>query len=501
MSKIRKPYPKKIFFLLFLIPILYFISTYWIEKKIDKTLTEKFLKSGISLKTKSSVSLLFGDVSLSDVEIKKDSFYFKSKSLDIKGFSYYDAIVNNTFSVSNVKLIAAKISGKTNDTLFTNLFKKDSTASKKMYIKVKSFEILNGTLNITDAKENDFSIEEINLKVNDFLFENRTDKIPFSYNKIFFQVHSLERKISEVQQLKIENILLQDSTISIHKLLLEPIKSRKNYIYNVTKEKELMDINVDSLKIENFHVEKTDSLIFNAEAINITNANIDLYLDKTRFSKSKKNKNLYSKTLRELPFLLNIDQINIKDSKLTYEELLKRENKPGVLIFDDLNVEIKNINNRKNNKTKVTTTIHTEFMGNSPLHVLYDFNIHDVQDKFRIRGSLKNVTSKNMSSYISPAMNVTLNGFINRMDFDFEGNNWTSNGKFDVMFKDFKVEILRKKKKKNRLLSWFANLLIKDTSKNGLIAVEVSNVKRDQTKSFWSFFWKNIEKGLEKSLL
>jgi len=139
-------------------------------------------------------------------------------------------------------------------------------------------------------------------------------------------------------------------------------------------------------------------------------------------------------------------------------------------------------------------------MGSSPLHVNYEFKIQDVSDNFRIRGTLKNVTSKNMSSYITPALNVSMDGFINRMDFDFEGNNWSSNGKFDVMFKDFKVKI-NKKKKKNKFLSWLANVIIKDTSKNGLITVDVKEVKRNQTKSFWNFFWKNIEEGLIKSVL
>ncbi|WP_159948285.1 DUF748 domain-containing protein [Polaribacter septentrionalilitoris] len=477
------------------------LSNYLIERKIDKILVENSLKNGISIKATSSVNLLFGDVSLSDIEIEKDSFYIKSKSIQLAGLSYYDAFVNNTFNVSGLKLVAPQFSGKMNDTLFANMFKKDTATPKKMYLKVKNLEIIKGNLNITDAKQNDLKIEEVHLEINDFVFDNQTNTIPFSYQKIFFEVRNLERKVSEVQQLEIENITLKDSLISLHKLMLKPLKSRKNYIFNVTEEKELMDINIDSLQIVNFHIEKTDSLFFNAKTINISNANFGLYQDKTRFSESKKIKKLYSKSLRELPFLLNIDQINIKDSKLTYEELLKRENKPGVLVFDDLNVTIKNINNRKNNKTNVTTTIHSKFMGDSPLHVVYSFKIQDVKDKFRIRGFLKNVTSKNMSSYISPAMNVTMDGFINRMDFDFEGNNWSSNGKFDVMFKDFKIEFLKKKKKKNRLLSWFANLLIKDTSKNGLIAVEVSDVKRNQTKSFWNFFWKNMEKGLMKSLL
>ncbi|TYP96757.1 hypothetical protein C7447_10656 [Tenacibaculum adriaticum] len=53
---------------------------------------------------------------------------------------------------------------------------------------------------------------------------------------------------------------------------------------------------------------------------------------------------------------------------------------------------------------------------------------------------------------------------------------------------------------KKKVLSWILNLFIKNSSKNGLIKTEIKDLERDKTRSFWNFFWKNIEKGLKQSL-
>jgi hypothetical protein len=106
-----------------------------------------------------------------------------------------------------------------------------------------------------------------------------------------------------------------------------------------------------------------------------------------------------------------------------------------------------------------------------------------------------------MSSFLLPTMNVKMDGFIDKMYFDFEGNDYASNGKLNLDFKNFNIKILDKHKNKKTVISWLVNLLIKDSSKNGSVKVKVEKLERDQTKSFWNYFWKNIEKGLQKSLI
>ena len=479
---------------------IYLISSFFVKQKIEKKIEELALKNKVSITTTTKINLLHGDFSFLDVKIEKDSFSIQSKLLKIEDISYYHILFNKQLSITNLKVIEPQILGKIADFKIDNTKVKDSSKTALKNITINQLEVINGFVHISNANNNDIKVKSFDLKIDKLTNRKENHKFPFSYENIFFKADSIDQQVSIIQQLKINNISLKNNTFTISKLALQPLKPNNNYINYVKEEKDLYDINLDSLKIVNIDITKKEKYAIAADSINIYNGDFNIYADKTRFLNSKKIKDLYSKALRELNFLICINQLNIKDSKLTYEELLKKENKPGLLVFEKLNVITNKIDNSTDNTNKQVIIIDTEFMGSSPLHVNYEFKIQDVSDNFRIRGTLKNVTSKNMSSYISPALNVSMDGFINRMDFDFEGNNWSSNGKFDVMFKDFKVKI-NKKKKKNKFLSWLANVIIKDTSKNGLITVDVKEVKRNQTKSFWNFFWKNIEEGLIKSVL
>ncbi|WP_373940944.1 hypothetical protein OEG92_13890 [Polaribacter sejongensis] len=211
---------------------------------------------------------------------------------------------------------------------------------------------------------------------------------------------------------------------------------------------------------------------------------------------------MYSKSLRDLPFNIDVKNVDIKNSKIVYEEYIIENNKPGILIFDKLRAQISNINNSSDKATKLTTAkIQSNFMEHCPLDIEWTFDINNKNDNFRITGSLFDVNSKNMSSFLLPTMNVKMDGYIDKMYFDFEGNDFASNGKLNLDFKNFNIKVLEKDKTKNKVLSWLANLFIKDSSKNGIVKVETENVERDTTKSFWNFFWINVQKGLQNSLI
>ena len=75
-------------------------------------------------------------------------------------------------------------------------------------------------------------------------------------------------------------------------------------------------------------------------------------------------------------------------------------------------------------------------------------------------------------------------------------------GKFNLKHKDLKVTILDKQnKEKKGFLTAVANLLVKTDSGKLPEDVDVEDVERDPTKSFFNLFWKGIEQGLKKTLI
>ncbi|QTD37496.1 hypothetical protein JL193_15675 [Polaribacter batillariae] len=501
--KISQLFYKKILIVITILAILLFGINFYTKKKIENVIQQKFSEKGFEYSGEISVNVLFGNVSIDNIEISKDSLKLKSKEISINDFSYYSFLVNNKISIGKVKVNSSSIEGNLPKETSKPTSENDTLQHKKEEIFIKSIIVNKLNVSVVDAKSHPIKMANINLEITNFdLSENNHKKIPFSYDAVFLEINNFEKKTSEVQAIKFKKFEFKNNDILIDSLQIVPLKSRKNYIYHVPYEKELLDLVAKRIKISDFKIEEKPSLSFTANNIFVDSVFFNLYLNASFLEASKKFKPLYSKNLRDLPFLIDVKNLDIKNSKLIYEEQTKKNSKPGILVFDELNAQIKNINNNDSKTEKLTVAnIQTKFMKSSPLKIKWTFDINNKNDDFRITGSLFNVNSKNMSSFILPAYNVKMDGYIHKMFFDFEGNNFVSSGKLNLDFKNFSIKILDDQKKKKKFLSWLANLFVKDTSKNGMVKTKVEELERDKTKSFWNYFWKNIEKGLQKSLI
>ncbi|QTE23618.1 hypothetical protein [Polaribacter cellanae] len=501
--KITKLFYKKFLVVISIIAIVLFGLNFYAKNKIDEVLQQKITEKGFEYSGDISVNVLFGNVAINNVELSKDSLKFQSNTISVSDFSYYSFLINDKISIGEVKVSTSSIEGKLPKKTSKPISKKDTLQHKKEEIFIESIIVNNLNVSVVDAASYPIKMANINIEISDFdLSANSHKKIPFSYDNLFVEIDNFEKKTSEVQAIKFKKFEFKNNDIVIDSLQIVPLKSRKNYIYHLPYEKELLDLVAKQIKISDIKIEEEPNLSFSANHILVDNVFFDLYLNASVLEASKKFKPLYSKSLRDLPFKIDVKSLDIKDSKLIYEEQTKKNHKPGILVFDELNAQIKNINNSEYKTEKFTVVdIQSKFMTDSALKIRWSFDINNKNDDFRISGSLFHVNSKNMSSFILPAYNVKMDGYINEMFFDFEGNNSVSNGKLNIDFKNFNIKILDKQKNKKKFLSWLANLFVKDTSKQGMVKTKVEKLERDQTKSFWNYFWKNIEKGLQKSLI
>ncbi|WP_343329419.1 hypothetical protein [Polaribacter staleyi] len=488
---------KKRYLMLFLFMI---ISIYAVADNYLKDKVADYLKSKEISYSNISMNLFLGNITLNTVFKEKDSLIFKVEKIEVKGVSYYQFIKNNAIRVASLKATNPKVNGKVikNDKPLKS-FLKDSVVD----LEIGRIYIDNLKIDVLKNNNFPFKVKSINFKVENFKLDSTLSKsIPFSYSNIESSITYLETQYSKVQKVKFSKLTFKERNLSIDSLEIVPLKNKKEYIRFVSEEKELLTLFSKKIIINDLKIEEKEKLSFSSKHILLDEVFFNLYLDATLLEHPNKRKDLYSKNLRDLPFNINVEKLNIVNSQLVYKEYTIKGNKAGFLIFDDLNAEIVNINNKTNKKTKLTTAkITSQFMKASPLEIIWTFDITNKNDNFRIRGGLFHITSKNMSSFLLPTMNVKMDGFIDKMFFDFEGNDSVSNGKLDVDFKNFNIKILDKEKDKKTVISWLVNLFIKDSSKNGLVKVTVDNLERDKTRSFWNYFWKNIEKGLEKSLI
>ena len=203
--------------------------------------------------------------------------------------------------------------------------------------------------------------------------------------------------------------------------------------------------------------------------------------------------------LRILKFSLTLNTVFLNDAKISYTEKVKEDTQGGKLEFSGLNAEIKNLSNTYKD-TVTSINVNAIFMKDTPLTVVWDFDVNDTTDAFLYKAELGALPANAMNQFMEPNLNVRLKGIINKTYFTISGNDNSSQIDLKLQYDNFDVVVLKQNgKEENKFLSSLVNLFVsKDSKKDARLFRYGSktDVERDDTKSVFNYQWLNIKAGL-----
>lgn len=281
-----------------------------------------------------------------------------------------------------------------------------------------------------------------------------------------------------------------------------PKMSRAEFVRTIPMEDDQFNISANRIQLSGVDWTFEKELDLHLKSAKLENVDANIFRSKIP-KDNPKQKLLYSKLLRNIKFPLIVDNLDLVNSKLVYEEDKPDTNGPGKVVFTNFNMNVRNLNSNKKKgaDTKVPIRINCHFMDASPMLVNWNFDTADMRDNFTINGYINNLPAVDITPFIKPYMNITATGTITSLNYNFKGNNDIMNGQFKITHKDLKVSLLDKDtKEKKKFLSGVANLLVKKDSQKFPESVDIY-VERNKQRSFFNFYWKGIEDGLKKTLL
>lgn len=418
--------------------------------------------------------------------INKWDFADKKMNLDVK-----DILLNRIKGKITAGTTKVKSTGKPdlNGIQFPILIRKvvlqNSDITYEKNNQPLSFNDLNATINdiqLLSKKDN----SGIEAKIKNYVLSTRN----FGYKTQFYNMTAGFLKLDQ-------------NNIKVTGFAMKPLVSRAQFIRMIPVERDLYNITASQVTANGTWDLFSDQKSINASNITIQNADANIFRSKIP-KDDPKEKPLYSRMLRSIKIPMVVNHLNLKDSKLVYEEDTPESAGPGKLTFSNFNMNVANLNSAKmkGKPTKVDIKINCSFMNMAPLSVSWGFDVADQGDNFTISGRTTNLPATGINPFIRPYLHVTATGTIQEMLFNFRGNPKGLNGKFNLKHKDLKVAILDKEnKEKKGFLTAIANLLVKTDSGKLPEDVDVEDVERDPTKSFFNLFWKGIEQGLKKTLI
>lgn len=360
--------------------------------------------------------------------------------------------------------------------------------------------------NITyDKGKQPLSFHDLNATVNDIkLAPNPNNQgLSFDLKDYFVTTRNFVYK-TQFYNLSLGLLKLNKNKIQADNFAMKPLVSRAQFIKMIPVERDLFDLKAGNITAEGSWDLFSKNKSINASQVTIQSADANIFRSKIP-KDDPKIKALYSKMLRSIKMPMNIENLDLKNSVLVYEEDTPESMGPGKLTFNNFNMKVKNLNSAKvkGKPTKVDIKINCSFMNLAPLSVHWNFDVADQHDAFTISGRTDNLPASGINPFIRPYLHVTATaGTIQEMLFNFKGDPAGLHGTFNLKHKDLKIAVLNKENhEKKGFLTAVANIFLKSDSGRFPESVTVENVERDPTKSFFNLFWKGIEQGLKKTLI
>lgn len=427
---------------------------------------------------------------------KKSLFSVDAKELDFKDIVRKD----NKLSFKNIDLINPDIQVFTNNNKTTQ--KKQSFSYE---LDLENLNVVNGSFRQQDLQNKLLSFNTFNLKINQIKVDEQTanGNIPFSYKNYDISLENFFSDADEFYTYSIKKAIHNNNSAKVFQFSMTPKYSRSVFNKMIPYERDLFTITANYLDVNGLQwkLEKDKP---NIDIKNIVVDRIHCNIFRSSYPvDDTTDRVLYATKLRNINFPIFVENLAVRNSYLEYEEDNANGNPAGKLIFNNFNVNAKNINSLKtpNKPTQIVATVTSQFMNVAPLQATWKFDTKDMNDSFTMVGSIQNLPAEKVNLFIKPYLNLTANGTFRNINFDFYGNDKGIKGVYAMKHENIKVNVLDKKtKEKKKLLSAIVNLVVKNDSKKIPEKVNI-DVPRDRQRSFFNLFWKGIEQGLKETII
>ncbi len=444
---------------------------------------------------------------IDEVDIKKSAFNSLGM-LDIKNVNIKIKKISN-----KVKQHLLIDEFQLNNPQFVHVPKEDRTKKKSQTSKLNDLVLINKvTINNANyilkdktAKNNKLTVNNFNLALNNIRVDDKTvlQKVPFEYKNPVLTSGKIHLNAGKDYNIHVASLVLKQADASVKGFKMIPKMTRKQHAATLKYAQDQYNLSADVLQLNNYNwgFNAQEEFFIKFKEVVISNMNAQIYRNITVPLNPKENL-LFSAKLRKVDFPFEVQTLKIQNSKLSYEEDSATSTDPGKLTFSNFNLTASNIYSgyKRSVGPKTQIVVKTKFMQQGDLVASWQFDIMDKLDRFNINGDLKNFPAPAMNPFLKPYLNVQAEGTIDRMSFNFSGNNDTATGNYAMDFKNLKMTLFNKENKERKFLTAAANMVVRSDT-DGFKKVEIKPVDRTKQKSFFNFLWQCIMQGLKQTVI
>lgn len=241
---------------------------------------------------------------------------------------------------------------------------------------------------------------------------------------------------------------------------------------------------------------------FYAERLCVTSPDIYAFRDKTLADPPFVHKALPGQLLREAGFQFTIPKIEIRQGKVTYEEIPPKGGTALKVPFTELNGQMLHLSSDSiyYQANPVALAATGKILEQMDARIAYSFETTDKKDKFLLEGYLGPFEASLLNQYIVPLTSLEItSGHVDSLWFKMEANEDVSEGIMHLDYHDLKMTAKAKKKPKKfvELKALAAKLFVKEQNE-AVQHDELGHIHFQRTKDrfIFNYIWNSFKTGV-----
>jgi hypothetical protein len=301
-----------------------------------------------------------------------------------------------------------------------------------------------------------------------------------------------------------------DSTIMLTGFSMIPKYDKKEFSKKLKFQNDRFDVKIGEVKIRGIGIQRfLAGKPLEIAAVEIDSIDADIYRDKNVQFNFSKFPPFYNESFLKIPVPLQIDTVEVTNSKLLYGELTAGHPKAGTILLEKFSAQSYNLGNQPvkgTEKPVMKFNVQALVMGEGPMKaeliLPLEGNLRDIQ----CSGSVGAMQLKPLNDMLEPAIGIRFQGgSVTRMTFAFTGNDNLSKGWMEFLYKDIDVSLVKKKPDKewgfvSALANWVAVSNNPSAPGKDPKIVEIG-FERDKNKGLINYVWKTIQSGMVRTII
>ena len=298
-------------------------------------------------------------------------------------------------------------------------------------------------------------------------------------------------------------------SLELSGIRMKPLYDKLTFHNHISFQTDRMDVRVGKASLSGFDLEKmVNHEYFFAEKLDISDANVEVFRDRTPPLDEERRPKLPSRLINEAPLQIFLGSVVIAGLDLVYQELPEGATEAGEVPFTDLSANIGNLTNvpeMLQQDSIMRIEARANLFGSPELHAIFYYNLMDINGDYKAQGTLEPMSFELINQAIYPLAGLRIDsGNHHHTQFSFSGNDFRSTGALTMRYSGLELDLQPERSElRQSIFNWAGRNLVyheDNPQKDEEPREGEMDFERNPTRFVFHYWWNTFLTGVRSTI-